>query len=194
MTPSQEANPKSPWMTIWLSPRQAIDDVLATRPRHFGLAACEPWHDRGLFGQLAGLGFASHLLDWRFLLGFIVASAIFGVAWLYLAGAVFGWIGRLVGGHASALEVRAVFAWSAVPSIVGLVATLLLLASWRVSGGESVTATGNLPLLAQIIAAVCGLWSFIVFFLMLSRVERFGFWRGSQFMCWACFCRWRSRC
>jgi signal peptidase I len=178
MTPVQEANSKSPWMTIWLSPRQTIDDVLATRPRRLIWLLASLGMIAGFYGQLLAFGLTSQLLDWRFLLGFVIVSAAIGVAWLYLAALVYSWIGRLFGGRASPLELRAVLAWSTAPTILGLVVILVLFAALRGFDGENAAATGNIALLLPAIVAVFGFWSLVVLLLMLSRVEHFGFWRS----------------
>src|ERR1700693_1471045 len=138
MTLSEEAGPKSPWMTIWLSPRRTIDGVLATRPRHLVWLLASLGAIASFYGQLLSFGLTSQLLDWRILLGFVVASAALGVASLYLAALVLSWIGKLLGGPASALELRAVLAWSTMPTILGSTVILVLLAVLRMSAGESV--------------------------------------------------------
>jgi signal peptidase I len=177
MTLSEEAGPKSPWMTIWLSPRRTIDGVLATRPRHLVWLLASLGAIASFYGQLLSFGLTSQLLDWRILLGFVVASAALGVASLYLAALVLSWIGKLLGGPASALELRAVLAWSTVPTILGSTVILVLLAVLRMSAGESVNGVAGFSALSSAIVAICGFWSLIILLLMLSRAERFGFGR-----------------
>src|SRR5262249_41382464 len=106
--------------------------------------------------------------NWWLWLGVVVGGGIFGIVWLYLDGAILGGIGLLFGGHASALEMRAVLAWSGVPVIAG--AILLPAIGAMVDG-----ATADLIL--SLIVVVFGLWSFVIFLLMLGRVQQFGFWR-----------------
>ena len=78
------------------------------------------------------------------------------------------WVGHLLGGHASALELRAAVGWSAVPGIVGFVILLAIVAATR---GTMARDVGSL------IAAAFALWSVVVFLLMLGRLQHFGFWR-----------------
>jgi signal peptidase I len=177
MTLSQEANLKSPWMTIWLSPRQTIDALLATRPRHLVWVLATLGAMASFYGLALSFGLTSQLLDWRILLGFVVASVVYGGVWLCLSALVLSWIGRLLGGRASALELRAVLAWSTVPAILGSTIVLVLLAVLRLTGGESVNGTAGFSVLLPAIVALCGVWSLIVLLLMLSRAQRFGFWR-----------------
>jgi signal peptidase I len=170
MTPTQDAGPRSPWTTLWLSPRQTIDHILATRPRHLVWPLAILGSIAGYYGLLVSAGAAGGLADWRLWLGFLLFSAVVGIVWLYLSALILNWIGRLLGGHASTLELRAVVAWSAVPSILGFFIVLLIRAA---VSGESAAIRGGLALLV----IGFGLWSFVVFLLMLARVQHFGFWR-----------------
>lgn len=165
MTSTPETTPASPWVSIWLSPRRTIDRI-AAQPRQpvwplAGLGALS-----GFFGQLVSSGFAGLLLDWRLLLVMTFAGAIIGIGWFYLAAWVYGWIAGLLGGRASAHEVRAAFAWSGVPVIVGFAVVVALFTA----GAPSLPLAG--------VVAICGVWSFVVLLGMLSRVERFGLWRA----------------
>ena len=184
MTLSEEAGPKSPWMTIWLSPRRTIDGVLATRPRHLVWSLASLGAIASFYDQLLSLGLTSQLLDWRILLGFVVASAAFGVASLYLGALVLSWIGKLLDGSASALELRAVLAWSTVPTIVAPTIILVLLAVLRVSAGESVHEGVGFSGLLFAIFTICGFWSLTIQLFMLSRTERFGIGGRSRFIPW----------
>jgi signal peptidase I len=78
------------------------------------------------------------------------------------------WIGRLFGGQASALQMRAVFAWSTLPTILGFLIILAL----GVTAGRG-GALDSVPLLV----AAFSVWSFVVFLLMRGRIHGFGFWR-----------------
>jgi signal peptidase I len=80
-----------------------------------------------------------------------------------------------MGGRASAVELRTLFAWSALPSILGLAMVLAAGIALGFSGNPS--APEWLMLLLQVILILCGFWSIVVLLLMLSRVEGFGFWR-----------------
>jgi signal peptidase I len=173
MTPLKDADSvPSPWTTIWLSPRQTIERIVAARPTYLVLPLAMLGMVAAFYMQLAGLGLAGSLGDWRLALGFVAASAIFGLVWLFPSALVLSWIGGLVGGEATARQLRAVIAWSTVPAILGAVVVLIVLAV-KAAGGSSPVIDASLPWLG----AAFGLWSAIVFMLMLARVERFGFWR-----------------
>lgn len=177
MTSTAKTGPASPWVTIWLSPRRTIDGIVATRPRHLVLLLAGLGAISGIGSQLIGFGFVSPLLDWRIFLGLAVVSAVIGIGWLYLAALMFRGTAKLFGGRSTQDQLRAAFAWSGVPAIGGFVVMVGLLAAWRFSGGEGFGARGGFSLLLTGVWAVCGVWSLVVVLAMLSRLERFGFWR-----------------
>jgi hypothetical protein len=60
------------------------------------------------------------VLDWRILIAGVVLGAV-GVVGLYINAFFLRWSGKLIGGHASTLELRAVIAWGSVPNATALV-------------------------------------------------------------------------
>ena len=126
MTTTQDTGSRSPWMSIWLSPRQTIDHILATGPRRF------VW-------LLAALGTIASIYSQALSFGFLdgVAGARLALlprrqrrdrrSLLYLNALILRGVGSLIGGRASTLELRAVLSWSAVPAILGLVIAVLLM-------------------------------------------------------------------
>src|SRR5579862_7407441 len=169
MTSTSDQSLRSPWLTLWLSPRQTIEGIVATRPRHSVLLLAILGAMAGLYGELISFGAEGLLVDWRFWLGFLLICAIVGPLWLYVSALILNWISRLLGGQAPPLTLRAVIAWSAVPSILGFVVVL-------VAGhlGSGLAAT---PKVFPVLVGAFGLWSAVVFMLMLARVQHFGFWR-----------------
>src|SRR5215472_3379508 len=158
----------SHFVTLWLSPRQTIERIVATKPQHLVLVLAALGTIAGLYGQLASMNGGVLSANWWFWPGLVVGGGVFGIVWLYLDGAILRWIGLLFGGHASALEMRAALAWSGVPVIAGFILVLAIGAT--VSG-----ATARLIL--SLIVMVFGLWSLVIFLLMLGRLQHFGFWR-----------------
>jgi signal peptidase I len=170
MTSMSSESVRSPWGTLWFSPRQTIEQIVATRPRHLVLVLAILGTIASFYGQIASLGGTAYLADWRLALGFVLLSAIVGIVWLYLSALILKWIGLLLGGQAPALHLRAAIAWSTWPTILGF---LLILVVGISSIGTASARQGAIALLVAIFA----LWSLIVFLLMLARVEHFGFWR-----------------
>jgi signal peptidase I len=171
MTQTEDSGSAAPFATIWLSPRRTIEQIVASRPAYLVLPLAALGSIAGFYMQLLTVGFSDQFADWRLWLGFVIVAAVFGVVWLYPSALVLNWIGKLLGGNASTLQLRAVPAWSTVPAILGFVVALaisfLLEASGRadVWGGRVLVAFGF------------ELWSIVVFLLMLARVQHFGFWR-----------------
>jgi signal peptidase I len=172
MTQTENAGSASPFATIWLRPRQTIEEIVATRPTYLVWPLAMLGTVGAFYGQLVGAGLASQLDDRRLALGFIVGCAAFGFIWLYVSALILSWIGRLLGGGATARQLRAVIAWSTVPAIAGGLIALVITLVLKATGGGA-AADAILPWLA----IAFGLWSTVVFMLMLARVERFGFWR-----------------
>src|ERR1700754_4559263 len=160
----------SPFATIWLNPRQTIERIVATRPTHLVLPLAILGAIGGFYAELLTLGLTADLSGWLWL-GFIAASAVAGVIWLYVSAQILRWIGRLLGGEASALQLRAVLAWSSVPMIFGLVTALAVTVALHLQG---VTDSWGVR---QLLVTIFGVWSSIVFLAMLSRVEHFGIGR-----------------
>jgi hypothetical protein len=69
MTPSEDAasasgsasRSTSPWTTIWLSPRQTIERIVATRPTYLVLPLAMLGMVAGVYVQLASVGLAGPL-------------------------------------------------------------------------------------------------------------------------------------
>jgi signal peptidase I len=169
MAETVETGSPSPWVTLWLSPRQTIERIVATQPSYMVLPLAIVGMIANFYVELVSFSLADAFDDWRLWLGLVLAGGIFGVLWLYLSSLILTLVGMLLGGEATARQLRAVIAWSMAPVVLGaLVGVLALRAS-----GPAVAASGALSWLA----VVFGLWSAVVFMLMLSRVERFGFLR-----------------
>jgi signal peptidase I len=170
-----EAQRTSLLISIWLNPRQTIERIVAERPRYLVLPLVTLGGAASAANMLTGYGAGSEIVGWRILLACVVGGAIFAVFNLYVVAVFTGWIGRKMGGVASNDEVRAVFAWGMLPNILGLAVVLAVAAGWRIPGPGAEPRL--LSSLFDLVSGVCGLWALVVTLLMLSRVERFGFWR-----------------
>ncbi len=159
---------RSPWITVWFSPRQTIERLVATRPTYFVWPLAILGTIAGIYNQISVIYSASFLSDWQLAISLLLFGAVVGIAWLYLYGSTLSWIGRRLGGQASALHLRAAFAWSALPTIIGFALILII---------DAVTGRGSTLDSVPLLVAGSSLWSVVIFLLMLGRVERFGFWR-----------------
>jgi hypothetical protein len=184
MTSLQETNPQSPWITVWFSPRQTIDRVLASRLRHLvlplaSLGTVSILATKYLSSTFFGFNVAYLLLNWRVLLILIVGGAVFGITGVYLIGLVFSWLGQYLYGRASPLELRVAWAWSAVPSIFGLLVALAILVVSRTFDRDPdslLLAPNGLSILVQVIMAIFNIWSLVILLAMISHVHHFALW------------------
>ncbi|MGJ4926040.1 signal peptidase I [Bradyrhizobium sp. HKCCYLS2038] len=159
--------PRSPLLSIWWAPRRAADDIVAARPGAWLVLLL------AVFGGMAGavnllsgvVGTGGGLIDGRLLLGaLLVGGSLFGLVTLYVSAYLLSRVGRGLGGEVSAATMRAVLAFAMLPSILGLLLSLLV--AWLVPSVSSAVL--------QLISGVCTLWAIIVALLMLARAARFG--------------------
>jgi signal peptidase I len=176
--PGQELR-TSPWLSIWLRPRDTIERILATNPRHHVLLLAALTTVSIFVSNVITAGLANALLDWRIAAIVGLGGAAYGVVNLYYNAFLFRWIGRLLGGRATAVQLRAAIAWGAVPQVESLAICLIALVWLKLSGGADARdqAADALLITVQVIVGGAGIWSFVVMTLMLARTQRFGFWR-----------------
>ncbi len=178
MTPvTSDAPPAPPWLSVWLAPRATIGRILATDPRRHVLLLAALAAIAGFVAEVIKAGLAAQLFDWRVAAIVAVGGAITGIVGLYVYGLLLRWSGRLLGGGASPVQVRAVIAWGSVPTVVGLAVCLVALAWLRLSAGAGAPAPRALIAALQAITLLLGLWSIVLTLLMLGRAQGFGFWR-----------------
>jgi len=168
----------SPFISIWWKPRQTIEAIVMDQPDRLAvLLLAALGSTTSIAGTLLEAGL--NLTDWPMPAIYAVGGPVLGVISLYINGWIVGWFGRIMGGRASNAEVRAVFAWGALPLILGFVLTLMFGAALRFIGS---TSAWRLPEV-NYLSFIFGLWSIIIILLMLSRVERLGFWRTITVYC-----------
>lgn len=157
-----------PWVTVWFSPRRTIERLVAIRPSYFVWLLAMLGTIASIYNQISVLESAAYLLNWQLASVLILFGAPAGVCWVYLAGLMLSWVGRLFGGRASALHMRAVFAWSMLPTILGAIVIAVIGAT---------SNRGSTWDIVPLLVAFFSLWSLVVVLLMLGRIEHFGFWR-----------------
>ena len=167
----------SPWFSVWLKPRVTIERILA----QYSLAQVLLLVSLNtIVTFLVGMAAHGHLdpksQDWRALVSVIIAAGVIGIAGLYLDALFFRISGRLFRGHATAADLRAVLAWGSAPTVMGLSICLAAFTGLRLSGAVQPWPQA-LEIALQTIAGVLAIWSLIATLLMLSRVQKFGFWR-----------------
>jgi signal peptidase I len=177
MTFGDDAIGPSPWLSVWFKPRSAIERIVADKRWIWpiGVLACLGGMSSAA-AALIGLGFIGTLLNWQVLLGCALVGIGMGAFQLFFFAPLIANFGEMMGGNAATAAIRRVLAWSALPWIPGLVIALAVVGELFLFGDDG-AAAHPLTALPQFVFFGCGLWSIIVLLLMLSRVERFGFWR-----------------
>ena len=183
--PRPSEQPLSPFLSIWIKPRETIRKIVDTDPTKYVT----------VLAMLAGIGQAldrassRNMGDSLPLIALLGLCLIFGPSGgsisLYIGGALYRWSGSWLGGQASSEEVRAAIAWSSVPIIFTLplwIPELLLF------GEEMFTkATPKLnanPLLGIVllgfvaVEVIVGIWAFVVFMKGLGEVQKFSAWKA----------------
>src|SRR5437870_1231679 len=94
----------SPWLSVWLAPRDTIERVLATQPTRHVLLLGALVGMANITGLLASGRLTTALLDWRIVAAVVVIGGAMGVASLYIAGLFFKWIAKMFSGRASMVE------------------------------------------------------------------------------------------
>jgi Yip1 domain len=182
----------SPWFTICFSPRATIRKIVETDPRHFVIGIA--W----VAGALAALdlemqfngGSNSSVLQFvtdRFsamgpfaLAGLAFALGVLGVAMLFILGYLYRWSGGVLGGTATAVEVRAALGWTQVAGIyvtvIGVIVALL--------SPESVDVqAGTLPSIWwPLVRLLLGFWVFSISVKTIGEVHGFSAWRATMAM------------
>jgi len=182
---AEEQQVHSPWLAIWTRPRETIRRIVTSDPTRYVIVLAM-LSGFGRYLNVASSRDAGDILPvvWLFLLG-MVLGPLGGIASVYFKGFYFRWVGSWFGGQASGEEVRAAFAWSAVPRIF---AQLMWIPELLLVGGEMFTsATPTMdanPLLALLLLGCLGielvlvLWSFVLQVLCLGEVHRFSAWKA----------------
>lgn len=156
----------NPLQTMWFHPRETIRWIIDNNPnRHVfvlalasGIAAYLP--------QLTAIDMAS---SWNWL-AVPIAGSLYGLMGVYVMAPLLYWVGGWLGGLSSPVELRAVLAWSALPTIATLIPKFLMLFgfyAWSLNSGTAAMADSNstLQILGSANWIAGGIASFWVFVL-----------------------------
>ncbi|MBI5821045.1 MAG: YIP1 family protein [Verrucomicrobia bacterium] len=176
----------SPFLTIWLSPRETIRRIVEWNPNY-----CVTW-----LACLAGVGQVLDRSALRnlgdtmplalfFAIAFVLGPLI-GVLRLWISSCLIGWTGRWIGGTASLQQLRVAVAWGMTPEVFAL---LLFIPAWLIAGRELFTKhtpyldahPGLLMMLAAIgaVELILGIWSYAITCSTVAEVQGYrSAWRG----------------
>lgn len=169
------------WLTIWFRPRATIRRIVDSDPRRFVLgivwiagaltvlnsqvtaAAIDLPRNAPHMPRLGSTGIAVAAF----------ACGVLSVVLLYGLGALYRWAGSMLGGTATAVEVRAALAWAQVPGLYLMIATITAAAL-----GLYTPAVPHSASPFSLIESIIGLWVFVISLKCLGEVHRFSAWRA----------------
>lgn len=175
-----------PFFALWIAPRETIRRLVDTDPTRYvvGLAML-----RGALGRLAFAWFGawSHSAPlsplWPVGVAFkVVLAAIVGVIGLYLGAWLVGIFCRVLGGVASAVEMRAALAWSYLPGITAATVSIAVVLLGAVDPpefkpGHLPVVTGSTIELVLLNGVLVG-WGVVVQLKCIGEVNRFSAWHA----------------
>jgi hypothetical protein len=108
-----------------------------------------------------------------------------GLMVLSIMSYYFTGVGRLLGGRGTARELRAAFAWSSVPQVVGLIllVPLLVVIGSDLFSSDVQNSAADLPqllllLTVGLVLVILQLWSIILYIKLIAEAHRFSSWRA----------------
>ena len=187
----------NPFATIWTSPRATIRRIVDSNPRDkvlllVVLGAVATATASAISGgnptAFTIAGRPIHSLTtarWRyFQMASLLGSPLLAIPFLYFSGALYRWSGALIGGAATAVEVRASIAWSTIPAIAGsLLQTLIGVLIHPAqppppTNLHAMLAASSHYLFVNLPSFILFGWAFIVWLKCLAEVHRFSAWRA----------------
>lgn len=166
---------RSIWWNIWLRPKESLQKVLDTDPnKHLVTLTI-------IHGFFVGLYLVFSLLTMRVLeiaqsigLGvlLVVGSIIFSLFILFFISCLYQITGKWIKGEGTYIEVKSAVGWSFYPQIVSLffvILSILVLA---------ITSSTIASFILMVIGNILGIWSLVLFFLMLGQAHKFSAWKA----------------
>lgn len=171
------------WLSIWVRPRRTIRQIIDHNPtqavnllgaltgiyRLLNQAAKRSWGDTMPIGEI--LIFA------------IIIGSVFGNLALSIEAQLFRWIGKKLGGKASAAQVRAAVAWSSVPEAT----ILVLFCPLTIMYGRKYFSSSIDWLTPMIYYLILGMgllglllliWRSVLTIICLAEVHEFSIWKS----------------
>jgi hypothetical protein len=181
----------NPWWWIWVQPRETIRWIVDTDPKlHFWLLAVFYGVLRAMdWGIITGVGDEFTPAG---VAGFIaIAGPIGGIAGVYLTASLLGIVGRMMGGKAEGVEIRAVLVWAAMPmsvlTLISLVPYFMMLGPrvfsaqdplvQRIVHGNGISASflgGGLASWKALLDMVGSLYYLLIGLTGFAEVQKFG--------------------
>ncbi len=175
----------NPWKTIWSRPRETYRFLAARRPEYMVvlLAVVSGIHNAINQKAMKSSGDTESL---GFILGSSLVGGLFtGLIVLYLFSWLIKHTGRWLGGKAESFELRVVYAWSSVPSLLAIIMIAIQLIVFGKDIFTSTMASLGASIFNQVLfwsttvlETGLGVWSFIWFIVGVSEVHGVSKWRA----------------
>jgi hypothetical protein len=175
----------NPWLAIWTRPRATIRQRVERDPEAWVLALFAVAGVGHLLSDASARSLGDRVDLPTLLVMALLIGPLFGILGAYVGGWLLRWSGRLLGGAARPVEIRAAIAWSGVPYVASM---LLWIPELLLFGDELFTeATPRLDtapelqgLLLAFVAVelTAALWAFVAFLKCLGEVQGFSAWRA----------------
>ena len=184
MSATSDSTSKSlPWGTVWLSPRLAVDRVIAAESRLAILILAVVGGSAQVVAQFVLAGSMGALREWRIILGGVLLGVLLGMINLYVWAPLLGWSAQLFGGRAPIWSVRAALAWGAAPNAIGLSIGLIVIGLLGFAGAidESALLSGqrwSASLVLAVLATIFFIWALVATIAMFAHVEGIGIARA----------------
>jgi hypothetical protein len=184
-SPSASSTDGSPFVGMWLSPRDTVRSILQRDPTYLviPLAAIG-----GVFQALARASdrSAGDLLSLPIILALVIPlGAIGGLIGLYFGGAMLHFTGKWIGGTGTPQDIRASIAWGTIPALWGgLLWIPIILLTGRaafVSDMENSGASAMMLLIAGgclLVQAGAYFWSVFTGLHSLGEAQGFSAWKA----------------
>lgn len=185
---------QSPFLTIWIRPRDTIRRIVDTNPtRHVLLLAALSGAAESL-DRAIGEGMGDRVSLPIVLVIVLALGPIGGIVTLYVGGWLLRRTGSWLGGVATVEEVRAALAWATIPTTLSrFLSSLVLIAVFRDEAFTTLTPSTDALLAARpllellvgvllvgivVVGVVLGVWSLVISLKCLGEVHRFSAWRA----------------
>ena len=174
-----------PWVSVWLSPRSTIRQVVSENP-------CRAlWWLASIYGFSSLLNaFQSMMLgDMIPVLGILILAALLsplmGYVFFSIWSAAISFTGKWLKGQGTYVQVRAAYAWSCVPLLLNIPLWLILAfffgRSFFANFAETHLLTQSevsLLFLVLILRITAAIWSLVLYINMLAEVQSFSILRS----------------
>jgi hypothetical protein len=173
------------WLTMCIKPRETIRKIVKSISRSQMILLAALIGIDYLLDQMSTRNVGDFLPFSSVLAIALIGGPVIGVGLVSLFGAILSWTGKRLGGQATAAYMRAAYAWSWIPNLLGLV---LWLPQLILFGTELFTTAkpkmDSSPMLAFIFLGILGIgivtsiWSFILLLVNISELQGFSILRA----------------